>query len=125
VVVECGDKDYQHATACAQWPGEHVSRYDGSYRARGSTRWALSRELDNGRLLTFEAEGHTAFGRSACATDAVTSCLVDLKVPARGTTCTDETQPPSSTPTVAPPGTTLGELRHGVSDTFDRIGTLR
>ncbi|MBW8820829.1 MAG: alpha/beta hydrolase, partial [Streptomyces sp.] len=86
---------------------------------------ALSRELDNGRLLTFRAEGHTAFGRSACASDAITGYLVDLKVPARGASCADETQPPSATPTVAPPGTTLTELRNGVSDRIDRIGSLR
>jgi pimeloyl-ACP methyl ester carboxylesterase len=134
--------DHQHATACAQWQGEHVSRYEGSYRARGSApilvlgttgdpdtpyqdAVALSHELDNGRLLTFDAEGHTAFGRSACATDAVVGYLVDLKVPARGTTCADETQPPTSTPKVAPPGTTLTELRNGVDDRLDHIGRLR
>ncbi|MCX4699229.1 alpha/beta hydrolase [Streptomyces sp. NBC_01373] len=134
--------DHQHATACAQWTGEHVSRYDGSFGAEGSApilvlgttgdpdtpyqdAVALSRELDNASLLTFKAEGHTAFGRSACATDAVTAYLVDLKVPARGTTCADETQPPSSTPKVAPPGTTLGELRNGVSDRLDHLGVLR
>ncbi|GAA4002029.1 alpha/beta hydrolase [Streptomyces plumbiresistens] len=134
--------DHQHATACAQWTGERVSRYDGSFGAEGSApilvlgttgdpdtpyqdAVALSRELDNASLLTFKAEGHTAFGRSACATDAVTAYLVDLKVPARGTTCADETQPPSSTPTVAPPGTTLGELRNGVSDRLDHLGVLR
>ena len=134
--------DHQHATACVQWKGEHVSRYGGSFRAKGSApilvigntgdpdtpyqdAVALSRELDNGRLLTFKAEGHTAFGRSACATDAITSYLVDLKVPARGASCSDETQPPSSTPTVAPPGTTLTELRNGVSDRVDHIGSLR
>ncbi|EKX63320.1 alpha/beta hydrolase [Streptomyces ipomoeae] len=131
--------DHQHATACVQWPGERVSRYDGSYRARGSKpilvigttgdpdtpyqdAVALSRRLDNGRLLTFDAEGHTAFGRSACATDAVTGYLLDLKVPAHGTTCADETQPPSATPKVAPPGTTLGELRNGVNERVERIG---
>ncbi|MGW0708091.1 alpha/beta hydrolase [Streptomyces sp. NPDC002643] len=133
--------DHQHATACAQWKGEKVSRYDGSFRARGSkpilvigtTRdpdtpyqdaVALSRQLDNGRLLTFDAEGHTAFGRSACATDAVTGYLVDLTVPARGTTCADETQPPTTPPTVAPPGTTLGELRNGVNERVERIGDV-
>ncbi|MGV9938511.1 alpha/beta hydrolase [Streptomyces sp. NPDC003401] len=132
--------DHQHATACAQWPGEHVSRYDGSYRAKGSApilvlgttgdpdtpyqdAVALSRRLDNASLLTFEAEGHTAFGRSACATDAVVGYLVDLKVPAPGATCADETQPPSSTPKAAPPGTTLGELRDGVDERVERIGT--
>jgi pimeloyl-ACP methyl ester carboxylesterase len=133
--------DHQHATACVQWPGEHVSRYDGSYRARGSEpilvigttgdpdtpyqdAVALSRRLDNAELLTFDAEGHTAFGRSACATDAVVGYLVDLKVPAKGTTCTDETQPPSSTPKVAPPGTTLTEIRNGVNERQDRIGSV-
>ncbi|WP_051705105.1 alpha/beta hydrolase [Streptomyces sp. NRRL S-455] len=134
--------DHQHATTCAQWPAEKPSRYDGSFRAEGSApilvlgttgdpdtpyrdAVALSRQLDNGRLLTFEAEGHTAFGRSVCATDAVTGYLVDLKVPARGTTCADETQPPTVTPKVAPPGTTLGELRHGVSDRLERLGDMR
>ncbi|MDQ1017710.1 alpha/beta hydrolase [Streptomyces afghaniensis] len=134
--------DHQHATTCAQWTGEKPSRYDGSFRAKGSApilvlgttgdpdtpyqdAVALSRRLDNGRLLTFQAEGHTAFGRSACATDAVTGYLVDLKVPARGTTCADETQPPSATPKVAPPGTTLGELRNGVSDRLERLGSPR
>ncbi|CAL9517263.1 Tripeptidyl aminopeptidase [Streptomyces sp. enrichment culture] len=134
--------DHQHATACVQWTGEKPSRYAGSFRAKGSApilvlgttgdpdtpyqdSVALSRKLDNGRLLTFRAEGHTAFGRSACATDAVTGYLVDLEVPARGTTCADETQPPSATPKKAPAGTTLGELRNGVDDRLDRIGTLR
>ncbi|MEV0220062.1 alpha/beta hydrolase [Streptomyces sp. NPDC050704] len=134
--------DHQHATACVQWPGERASRYDGSYRAKGSApilvlgttgdpdtpyqdAVALSRQLDNASLLTFEAEGHTAFGRSACATDAVTGYLLDQKVPVSGTTCADETQPPSATPRVAPPGTTLGELRNGVNERLDRIGTLR
>ncbi|MFE6197046.1 alpha/beta hydrolase [Streptomyces sp. NPDC057838] len=134
--------DHQHATACVQWTGEKPSRYAGSFRAKGSApilvlgttgdpdtpyrdAVALSRKLDNGRLLTFQAEGHTAFGRSACATDAVTGYLVDLKVPARGTTCADETQPPSATPKKAPSGTTLGELRNGVNERLDRIGTLR
>ncbi|MDR6979120.1 pimeloyl-ACP methyl ester carboxylesterase [Streptomyces sp. 3330] len=134
--------DHQHATACVQWPGERVSRYDGSYRAKGSApilvlgttgdpdtpyqdAVALSRQLDNAALLTFEAEGHTAFGRSACATDAVVGYLVDLKVPAKGKTCADEIQPPSSAPKVAPPGTTLSELRNGVDERVERIGAVR
>ncbi|MDX3690227.1 alpha/beta hydrolase [Streptomyces europaeiscabiei] len=133
--------DHQHATACVQWPAEKVSRYDGSFRARGSApilvlgttgdpdtpyrdAVALSHQLDNAALVTFDAEGHTAFGRSACATDAVINYLVDLKVPAAGTTCADETQPPSSTPKTAPPGTTLGELRNGVNERVDRIGDV-
>jgi hypothetical protein len=53
----------------------------------------------------------------------VTGYLVDRKVPARGTTCADEIQPPSTTPTVAPSGTTLGELRNGVNERLDRLGS--
>ncbi|UJV41981.1 alpha/beta hydrolase [Streptomyces sp. AMCC400023] len=133
--------DHQHATACVQWPAEKVSRYDGSFRARGSApilvlgttgdpdtpyqdAVALSRQLDNASLVTFDAEGHTAFGRSRCATDAVIDYLVDLKVPASGTTCADETQPPSSTPKTAPPGTTLSELRNGVNERVERIDAV-
>ncbi|MDW8809702.1 alpha/beta hydrolase [Streptomyces scabiei] len=133
--------DHQHATACVQWPAETPSRYDGSFRAKGSApilvlgttgdpdtpyehAVALSHQLDNAALVTFEAEGHTAFGRSACATDAVIDYLVDLKVPARGATCADETQPPSSTPKTAPPGTTLGELRNGVNERVDSLGKV-
>jgi pimeloyl-ACP methyl ester carboxylesterase len=133
--------DHQHATACVQWPAQTPSRYDGSFRARGSApilvlgttgdpdtpyqdAVALSRQLDNASLLTFDAEGHTAFGRSACATDAVVNYLVDLEVPSAGTTCADEVQPPSSTPKVAPPGTTLNELRHGVDERVERIGDV-
>ncbi|MFD5259141.1 alpha/beta hydrolase [Streptomyces bobili] len=133
--------DHQHATACVQWPGERVSRYDGSYRAKGSApilvlgttgdpdtpyrdAVALSRQLHNASLLTFQAEGHTAFGRSACATDAVVGYLMDLVVPASGTTCADETQPPSPTPATAPPGSTLSELRNGVDERVERIGTV-
>ena len=133
--------DHQHATACVQWPAEKASRYDGSFRAKGSApilvigttgdpdtpyqdAVALSRQLDNASLLTFQAEGHTAFGRSACATDAVVGYLVDLKVPASGTTCADETQPPSTTPRTAPPGATLGELHNGVNERVERIGDV-
>jgi hypothetical protein len=96
-------------------PAQTPSRYDGSFQARGSApilvlgttgdpdtpyqdAVALSRQLDNASLLTFDAEGRTAFGRSACATDAVVGHLVDLEVPASGTTCTDKVQPPSSCP---------------------------
>jgi hypothetical protein len=134
--------DHQHATACVQWPAEKTSRYDGSFRAKGSApilvlgttgdpdtpyqhAVALSHQLDNASLVTFDAEGHTAFGRSACATDAVIDYLVDLTVPASGTTCADETQPPSSTPKTAPPGTTLSELRNGVNERVDSLGTVR
>ena len=39
-------------------------------------------------LLTWEGEGHTAYGRSnSCVGDAVDSYLVDGKAPADNTVC--------------------------------------
>ncbi|MET9844777.1 hypothetical protein ACFZC6_41265 [Streptomyces ossamyceticus] len=43
---------------------------------------------------------------------------------AAGATCADETQPPPSAPKVAPPGTTLNELRNGVDERVERIGDV-
>ncbi|MCZ2404163.1 alpha/beta fold hydrolase [Paenarthrobacter sp. Z7-10] len=49
---------------------------------------ALSNQLSSGVLLTWNGDGHTAYGRSnACITKAVDSYFVDGKVPADGTTC--------------------------------------
>lgn len=102
--------DHNHAPACVQWPGARTSRHHGTYRATGSApilvigttgdpdtpyrdAVALSRSLDNARLLTFRAEGHAAFDRSQCVAAAVTSYLVDLTLPRRHMTCADEVQP--------------------------------
>ncbi|KZM36218.1 alpha/beta hydrolase [Oerskovia enterophila] len=52
--------------------------------------WAegLAKALDSGVLLTWEGEGHTAYGRSnACLEDAVDAYLVDGKVPEDGKVC--------------------------------------
>jgi pimeloyl-ACP methyl ester carboxylesterase len=130
--------DHNHAPACAQWPGERVSRYDGPYHATGSEpilvvgttndpdtpyqdAVALSRQLDNATLLTFDAEGHTAFGRSACATEAVTAYLADLTVPPANTVCSDE-PPPAAVPSTTPgPESRYSELHHGVREGHDLI----
>jgi pimeloyl-ACP methyl ester carboxylesterase len=49
---------------------------------------AMAKALGHGVVLTWEGDGHTAFaGSSRCINDAVTSYLVDLEVPAAGTTC--------------------------------------
>lgn len=102
--------DHNHAPACAQWQAERPSRYEGSYRAAGSApilvlgttgdpdtpyqdAVALAGTLDNGRLLTFAAEGHTAYNRSRCVSALVTDYLATLALPARGTVCADETPP--------------------------------
>ncbi|WP_344660180.1 alpha/beta hydrolase [Catenulispora subtropica] len=139
--------DQNSAPACVQWPVERVSRYGGSYRAAGSApilvigtthdpdtpyqdAVALSRTFDNARLLTFDAEGHTAFGRSACVTDAVASYLADLTLPKAGTVCSDEV-PPATVPAASARSASTGsgsqysELRDGVRDDHDLIRPAR
>lgn len=49
---------------------------------------ALTKALDGAVLLRWEGTGHTVVGRGvACIDDAVTAYLVDLTVPAAGTSC--------------------------------------
>lgn len=49
---------------------------------------ALADQLESGVLLTWEGEGHTAYGRSnACVTEAVDGYLVDGVVPEDGLRC--------------------------------------
>ncbi|MEU8776960.1 alpha/beta hydrolase [Streptomyces sp. NPDC048606] len=102
--------DHNHAPTCAQWSAPRPSRFEGSYRAAGSApilvlgttgdpdtpyrdAVALAGTLENGRLLTFAAEGHTAYNRSACVSALVTDYLATLALPARGTVCADEAPP--------------------------------
>jgi hypothetical protein len=106
--------DHNHAPACVLWPGARPSRHHGTYRASGSEpilvigttgdpdtpyrdAVALSRRLENARLLTFRAEGHAGFDRSRCVATAVTAYLIDLTLPKTHATCADEPQPPSAT----------------------------
>lgn len=51
--------------------------------------WApkLTAELGNAVLLTFEGEGHGAYGQTACITDAVDAFLINGTVPRKGTVC--------------------------------------
>ncbi|MFC7404441.1 alpha/beta hydrolase [Georgenia alba] len=49
---------------------------------------SLAEQLASGVLVTYEGEGHTAYGRSnACVTDALDAYLVDGVVPVDGLTC--------------------------------------
>ena len=81
---------------------------------------ALSHQLDSARLLTFDAEGHTAFGRSACAIQAVTTYLADLTLPPPNTVCSDEI-PPTAVPTTPSSQQEYSELRNGVREGHDLI----
>ncbi|MDJ0382080.1 alpha/beta hydrolase [Streptomyces sp. G-G2] len=127
--------DHNHAPACVQWSADRFSRFDGSYRAAGSApilvlgntgdpdtpyqdAVALAGTLENGRLLTFDGEGHTAYNRSACVTALVNSYLATLALPARGTVCADETPPPAASSLARRQVT-------GIDETRDVIRTLR
>lgn len=49
---------------------------------------SLADQLSSGTLLTYEGEGHTAYGRAnACLNDAVDKYLLDGTVPAEGMRC--------------------------------------
>ena len=47
----------------------------------------VAENLEDGHLLTLDAVGHVASGRSVCIDDARTAYLVDLTLPAEGATC--------------------------------------
>ncbi|MBP0456491.1 alpha/beta hydrolase [Streptomyces montanisoli] len=54
-------------------------------------KWArsLASQLDSGRLLTYEGDGHTAYGRgSDCIDTAINTYLLDGTPPAKGKKCT-------------------------------------
>ena len=91
-------------TVCAQWPVPEVGGLD-SYAAEGAApilvvgttndpatpyRWAeqLADTLSSAVLLTYEGEGHTAYGSSNdCIADTVDAYLLTGAVPADGTRC--------------------------------------
>jgi len=92
------------ASSCEGWPfhaHEHITNLDDAATAApmvviGTTddpatpfAWAQSLAQRLGAtLLTYEGDGHTAYGRSnQCVIDAVDAYLVDGKLPAPGTTC--------------------------------------
>ena len=49
---------------------------------------ALAEQLDSGQLLTWEGDGHTAYGRSgACVRRAIDGYLIGGTMPKPGATC--------------------------------------
>ncbi|GEA87882.1 alpha/beta hydrolase [Cellulomonas cellasea] len=61
----------------------------------------VDRALPKSRLLSSDSWGHTAYGTSACATDAIDAYLLDGTLPAEGTLCVGDAQP-FTTPLDAP-----------------------
>src|SRR5690606_3296562 len=86
-------------TACADWPFE-ATRERGPIEAKGSAPilvigttndpatpyvWSenLASQLENGHLVTYDGEGHTAYNKSnACVNDVVDGFFIDDRVPA-------------------------------------------
>ncbi|WP_035863944.1 alpha/beta hydrolase [Kitasatospora cheerisanensis] len=94
------------ALGCAYWPvkatgAPHTVRAAGSAPivVVGTTRdpatpyaWAksLAGQLEAGRLLTYEGDGHTAYGRhNACVDEAVNRYLLGGAAPENGKVCKD------------------------------------
>jgi pimeloyl-ACP methyl ester carboxylesterase len=90
-------------TPCTNWPSNQ-DRYVGPWTARTSApvlvvgnqfdgitdlagAQASARLLRNSRLLTYAGWGHTAYGRSACATEHVNAYLLRGTLPRAGTVC--------------------------------------
>jgi pimeloyl-ACP methyl ester carboxylesterase len=91
-------------TTCGLWPEEPV-RAEETISASGAPpilvvgttgdpatpyEWsvALAEQLESGRLLTWEGEGHTAYARgSRCVDAAVDGYLLDGVLPGEGATC--------------------------------------
>ena len=56
-------------------------------RRRTDNAVDVAASLDSGVLVTVEADGHTAYLDSSCATTIVDDYLVALEVPEQGTVC--------------------------------------
>lgn len=89
--------------SCAGWPVKGAAER-APVRAEGADpilvvgttgdpatpyQWAqsLARQLESGVLVTFEGEGHTAYGQSACVNDVVEQYFIAGTVPESGVTC--------------------------------------
>lgn len=90
--------------ACAQWPYPST-RVPDPVTAAGSKpilvvgttgdpatpyKWAeaLAGQLENGHLVTFVGEGHTAYNSSSCVSDVVDAYFLDGTVPTADPECT-------------------------------------
>lgn len=92
------------STLCAEWPYT-ADEVPGPFVAAGSnpiivigttgdpatpyqSSVNLAEQLDNGSLITWEGEGHTAYGSAgSCVDDAVDNYFINGEVPEDGLTC--------------------------------------
>ncbi|GIJ14265.1 alpha/beta hydrolase [Micromonospora gifhornensis] len=69
---------------------------------------SASKLLPNSRLLSSDSWGHTAYGTSACVTDAMDAYLLRVTLPRKGTVCKGDIQPFQEVPEFA--ATTRAEM---------------
>lgn len=97
-------RDFVMSAGCETWPVDSV-REPAPVTAEGAApilvvgttgdpatpyEWSVSLadQLSSGVLLTWEGEGHTAYGRAGeCVTDAVDAYLIEGVTPPEGTVC--------------------------------------
>jgi pimeloyl-ACP methyl ester carboxylesterase len=108
---------------CTDWPVAE-DRYVGPWETRTSTpvlvvgnyfdgvtaytgARAVNQQLANSRLLSYAGWGHTAYGRSACASAYVNAYLVDATLPRAGTVC-----PANANPFLSPPAALVAQGDH-------------
>lgn len=65
----------------------------------------------NSRLLSSDSWGHTAYGTSACVTDAIDAYLLSVRLPAEGLRCVGDAQPFAG----GPVNTTVKTLQSAVA----------
>jgi hypothetical protein len=139
---------------CVYWPNAE-RRVPGPYTAEGSPpivvvgalrdpatpyEWsvALADQLEDGRLVTYDGDGHVALGSSTCVDAIAIDYLVDLVAPSDGAFCDNEYEPfpgdavaePDPAPTApapvpatggsAPPSGTISPPNTGTGGTAPR-----
>ncbi|MET8758061.1 alpha/beta hydrolase [Lentzea sp. NPDC004782] len=104
--------------ACANWP-VNADRFTGPWHTRTSApvlvvgnhfdgvtdfrgAQAVNRQLAGSRLLAYAGWGHTAYGRSKCASDHTNAYLLNGTLPPVGTVCPANPNPFLPTAAAAP-----------------------
>ncbi len=82
------DSPWEHESVPARYADDLRYGWDDDPATPYVWATSLASQLRSGHLLTFEGDGHTAYGRgSSCIDDAVDGYLVNAKLPPDGTRC--------------------------------------
>ena len=96
--------NFAYGYSCVLWPVEAVTRITITGKGAGpivvigttgdaatplSSSRNMAKALEQGILIVVEADQHTGYGANSCVVDAVDRYLIDLKVPANDTRCSE------------------------------------